>query len=177
MDIAAVIAVAVAAVILIVILSNNIIRLRFEKKFRDWRDEQVLEWQTETEQARRTAINQSRAVLGGKFTEQMVPYFPDFRYDPTEVRFIGSPVDMIVFPGLARGDPEEIVILEVKTGPSSQLTAPQKKIRQLIEEGMVRWDEIHRVSEAEVEEEELEEKYEEMVDEEEGESEENEEME
>jgi predicted Holliday junction resolvase-like endonuclease len=176
MDIAAVIAVAVAAVILIVILSNNIIRLRFEKKFRDWRDEQVLEWQTETEQAKRTAISQSRAVLGGKFTEQMVPYFPDFRYDPTEVRFIGSPVDMIVFPGLAKGDPEEIVILEVKTGPSSQLTVPQKKIRQLIEEGMVRWDEIHRVSEEEVEEE-LEKKYEEVGYEEDGESEENEEME
>jgi predicted Holliday junction resolvase-like endonuclease len=95
---------------------------------------------------------QSRAVLGGKFTEQMVPYFPDFRYDPTEVRFIGSPVDMIVFPGLAGGDPQEIVILEVKTGKSAQLTPQQAKIRQLIEDGMVRWDEIHRAVEGEEEE-------------------------
>jgi len=90
-------------------------------------------------------VTQSRAVLGGKFTEQMVPFFPDFKYDPTEVRFIGSPIDMIVFPGLSRGDPEEIVILEVKTGKSAQLTAQQKKIRQLVEDGMVRWDEIYRV--------------------------------
>jgi predicted Holliday junction resolvase-like endonuclease len=149
MDIVAVIVVAAVAATLIVILTHHAIHLRFEKRFREWCDERTLEWQTETEQAKRTAISQSRAVLGGKFTEQMVPYFPDFRYDPTEVRFIGSPVDLIVFPGLARGDPEEIVILEVKTGPNSQLTPPQKKIRQLIEEGMVRWDEIHRVSEGE----------------------------
>ena len=149
MDIAAVIAVAVAAAVLVIILSNHMIRLRYEQKFRDWCEERTEEWETETEQARRTAISRSRAVLGGKFTEQLVPYFPDFQYDPTEARFIGSPVDLIVFPGLATGDPQEIVILEVKTGPSSQLTAAQKKIRQLIEDGMVRWDEIHRVSEGE----------------------------
>jgi predicted Holliday junction resolvase-like endonuclease len=74
----------------------------------------------------------------------MVPFFPDFKYDPTEVRFIGSPIDMIVFPGLAKGDPQEVVILEVKTGKNQQLTPPQKKIRELIENGMVRWDEVHR---------------------------------
>ena len=147
MDIVAVIVIAAVAATLIIILVHHAIRLRFENRFREWCDEKTLEWQTETEQAKRTAISQSRAVLGGKFTEQMVPYFPDFRYDPTEARFIGSPVDLIVFPGLAKGEPEEIVILEVKTGPGSQLTPAQKKIRQLIEDGMVRWDEIHRVSE------------------------------
>jgi predicted Holliday junction resolvase-like endonuclease len=149
MDIVAVIVIAAVAATLIIILVHHATRLRFESRFREWCDEKTLEWQTETEQAKRTAISQSRAVLGGKFTEQMVPYFPDFRYDPTEARFIGSPVDLIVFPGLAKGDPEEIVILEVKTGPGSQLTPAQKKIRQLIEDGMVRWDEIHRVSEGE----------------------------
>ncbi|MGD9143661.1 MAG: Holliday junction resolvase-like protein, partial [Dehalococcoidia bacterium] len=87
MDIAAVIAVAVAATVLIIILANHMIRLRFEQKFRDWCEERSQEWEAETEQARRDAINRSRAVLGGKFTEQMVPYFPDFQYDPTEARF------------------------------------------------------------------------------------------
>ncbi|MCK4273684.1 MAG: Holliday junction resolvase [Dehalococcoidales bacterium] len=149
MEIAAIIAVAVVVVILTIVLSNYINRLKFERRFREWRDEEILKWQTEIEQARKSAVMQSRAVLGGKFTEQMVPYFPDFKYDPTEVRFIGSPIDLIVFPGLAKGDPEEIVILEIKTGKSGQLTPPQKKIRRLVEEGMVRWDEIHRVSEGE----------------------------
>jgi predicted Holliday junction resolvase-like endonuclease len=137
MGTAAVIAVTFVIAVLVIIFSILIIRLVYEKRFRDWRRQ-------ETEEIRKSAINQSRAVLGGKFTEQMVPFFPDFKYDPTEVRFIGSPIDMIVFPGLARGEPEEIVILEVKTGRNAALTPAQKKIRQLVEDGMVRWDEVHQ---------------------------------
>ena len=140
----AAIAVSVVVVILAIIISSYIVRLTYEKRFRDWQDEETRKWQSDIEQARKSAVSQSRAVLGGKFTEQMVPFFPDFKYDPTEVRFIGSPIDMVVFPGLAKGDPEEIVILEVKTGKSAQLTPAQKKIRQLVEDGMVRWDEVHQ---------------------------------
>lgn len=149
METAAVIAVSVVVAIIVIIVSSYIIRLNYERRFRDWQDAETLKWQSEMEQARKTAISQSRAVLGGKFTEQMVPYFPDFKYDPTEVRFIGSPIDMVVFPGLARGDPQEVVILEIKTGKSAQLTSVQRKIKQLIIDGMVRWDEIYRVSEGE----------------------------
>jgi predicted Holliday junction resolvase-like endonuclease len=151
METAAIIAIIVVVAILIIILSNYIMRIMYARRFRDWQDEALLQWQAEMEQARKSAVQQSRAVLGGKFTEQMVPYFPDFKYDPTEVRFIGSPVDMIVFPGLAQGDPQEIVVLEVKTGRNAHLTPQQVKIRQLIEEGMVRWDEIHQTLEGEEE--------------------------
>ncbi|OGO06537.1 MAG: Holliday junction resolvase [Chloroflexi bacterium RBG_13_57_8] len=146
MDSAAVV-ITILAAILAIILSSYIFRLVYEKRFRDWRDEAITHWREDIEQARKSAIEQSRAVLGGRFTEQMVPFFPDFKYDPTEVRFIGSPVDMIVFPGLSRGDPEEIVILEVKTGKNPQLTPAQKKIRYLVENNMMRWDEIHRTEE------------------------------
>jgi predicted Holliday junction resolvase-like endonuclease len=149
METAAVIAVSVVVIILAVIIANYIIKLKFEKRFNEWRDAEVAKWQSEMEQARKTAVTQSRAVLGGKFTEQMVPFFPDFKYDPTEVRFIGSPIDMIVFPGLAKGDPEEIVILEVKTGKNAQLKPVQRKIKQLILDGMVRWDEVHQTLEGE----------------------------
>ncbi len=149
MGTAVAIAVTIIVAFLIIVLSNYIIRLRYEKRFRDWCATETLKWQSTTEQARKDAVSQSRAVLGGKFTEQMVPFFPDFKYDPTEVRFIGSPIDMIAFPGLAKGDPQEIVVLEVKTGKNPQLTPAQKKIRELIENGMVRWDEIHQEIEEE----------------------------
>ncbi len=144
METAAIIAITIAAAVLVIVLNNYIVRLKYEKRFKEWRDTETSRWSAEMEQARKSAVNQSRAVLGGRFTEQMVPFFPDFKYDPTEVRFIGSPIDMVVFPGLASGNPEEIVILEVKTGKNSQLTQAQKKIRQLIENGMVRWDEVHQ---------------------------------
>ncbi len=149
METAAIIAISAVVAILVIIVSNYIIRLTYEKRFKDWCDAETLKWQSDMEQARKSAVSQSRAVLGGKFTEQMVPFFPDFAYDPTEVRFIGSPIDMIVFPGLAQGDPQEIVILEIKTGKSAGLNPVQKKIRQLIEDGMVRWDEVHQRGEGE----------------------------
>ena len=136
METAGIIAVTVIIAVVVVFLSVVIIRAVFESKFRKW-------CAAETDEIRKAAITQSRAVLGGKFTEQLVPFFPGFKYDPTEVRFIGSPIDMVVFPGLASGDPQEIVILEIKTN-KSQLTPQQKKIRQLIENGMVRWDEVHQ---------------------------------
>jgi predicted Holliday junction resolvase-like endonuclease len=136
METAGIMAVTVIIAIIIIFLSIVIIRAVFARRFKDW-------CAAETDEIRKTAISQSRAVLGGKFTEQLVPFFPGFKYDPTEVRFIGSPIDMVVFPGLASGDPQEIVILEIKTN-KSQLTPAQKKIRQLIENGMVRWDEVHQ---------------------------------
>ena len=149
MEVALVAAIIVVA-ILFVFLMNYINRLRFERRFRDWQEAEVLRWEADKEMAVKSAITQSRAVLGGKFTEQMVPYLPDFKYDPTEARFIGSPIDMIVFPGLARGDPEEIVILEIKTSKTGQLTPQERKIRQLIEDGMIRWELIQKPAEGEV---------------------------
>jgi predicted Holliday junction resolvase-like endonuclease len=127
---------AVIAVMLIYV----ILRWRLERRFKEW---QSLERQSiETEKAciRKSAINQSRAVLGGKFVEQLAPYLPDFKYDPTEARFIGTPFDLIIFPGLASGEPQEIIIMEIKTGKNCQLTSSERKIKELIEDGMVRWE-------------------------------------
>jgi predicted Holliday junction resolvase-like endonuclease len=83
METAAIIAIVVVVAVLIIILSIYITRPTFEKRFQEWRDAETLKWQSEMEQARKSAVTQSRAVLGGKFTEQMVPFFPDFKYDPT----------------------------------------------------------------------------------------------
>ena len=140
MEIAALIAIVVIAAILGFFLVYYATRLKFERRFREWQETEVLRWQEEKERATREAVTQSRAVLGGKFTEQLAPYLPEFKYDPTEARFIGSPIDLIIFPGLANGDPEEIVIMEIKTSKSSQLSPQERKIRQLIEDGMVRWE-------------------------------------
>jgi predicted Holliday junction resolvase-like endonuclease len=137
------IAIILVIALLCIFLIYHLIRLRFERRYWQWREAEEQKWEQEKEIARREAIAQSRTVLGGKFAEQLAPYLPDFRYDPTEARFIGTPIDLIVFPGLATGDPQEIVIMEIKSGQSGQLTPQQRKIRQLIENGMVRWELIH----------------------------------
>ncbi len=150
MEVIVLIFITVAAVILFIFAVYYFIRLQFERKFRQWQETEALRWEEEKVKAVKEAISQSRAVLGGKFTEQMAPYLPEFHYDPTEARFIGNPIDFIVFPGLAQGDPQEIIIMEIKTGKASQLTPQQHKIRQLIEDGMVRWELIQKPAEEEV---------------------------
>ncbi|MBU2536389.1 MAG: Holliday junction resolvase-like protein [Chloroflexota bacterium] len=150
MDVVAlVIVIITVAAILGILLVYFTTRYRYENKFRHWQEEVWLKWEEEREKAVREAVTQSRAVLGGKFTEQMAPYLPEFKYDPTEARFIGSPIDLIVFPGLSRGEPEEIVIMEIKSGRSAQLTPQERKIRQLIEDGMVRWELLQKPQEVE----------------------------
>ncbi len=146
MEVIALIVIIVVAAILGIFLTYYFTRLKFEGKFRQWQETEKLRWEEEREKAIKEAIAQSRAVLGGKFVEQLAPYLPDFKYDPTEARFIGSPIDLIVFPGLASGDPEEIVIMEIKTGKTGQLTPQERKIRKLIEDGMVRWELIQKPS-------------------------------
>ena len=140
------IVIIVALAVLSIYLTYQFARLKFEGRFRQWQEAEILKWQEEKGKATRDAIAQSRAVLGGKFVEQLTPYLPEFKYDPTEARFIGSPIDLIVFPGLANGDPREIVIMEVKTSRSGQLTPQERKIRQLIEDGMVRWELIQKLT-------------------------------
>ena len=144
METGLIIAIILFTAVVTIFLFYYIIKWRFESRFRKWleAEQQVLE--QEKASIRKAAVTQSRAVLGGKFVEQLTPYLPEFRYDPTEARFIGSPVDLIVFPGLATGDPREIVIMEIKTGKNCQLTPQERKIRQLIEDGMVRWELIEQ---------------------------------
>jgi len=149
--IALIIVIITVAAILGILLVYYSIRYRYENKFRHWQEETWQLLEEERGKAVRDAVTQSRAVLSGKFTEQMAPYLPDFKYDPTEARFIGSPIDLIVFPGLSRGEPEEIVIMEIKSGRTAQLTPQERKIRQLIEEGMVRWELLQKPAAGETE--------------------------
>lgn len=94
--------------------------------------------------ARAEAADQSRGVLTGRFIEQLAPYLPEFKYDPTEARFIGSPIDLVVFPGLAQKDPQKVVFIEVKTGKRRQLEPVERKVRELVEKGRVEWELIWR---------------------------------
>ena len=96
------------------------------------------EHQEKIPEIRETAIKQSRAVLSGQFSEQIAPYLPDFPYNPTEARFIGKPVDFIVFRGMDEKKINEVVFVEVKTGQSN-LNNVERSLRNAIKEKRVDW--------------------------------------
>ncbi len=94
-------------------------------------------------EARRDSVDRSRASLSGQFLEKLAPHFPDVPYEPTDLRFLGTPVDYVVFNGLSEGEVDEIVFLEVKSG-ASNLTTKERRVRDAVEAGAVRWD-VYRV--------------------------------
>ncbi len=87
------------------------------------------------------AVQRSLAVTAGKVHEQLIPYLPEFGFNPKDARFLGSPVDLVVFDGLADGDVRRVVFLEVKTGGAS-LTARERQVRDVIEAREVAWAEL-----------------------------------
>jgi predicted Holliday junction resolvase-like endonuclease len=90
------------------------------------------------EAERNDAVKRSRSVLNGQFSEQLAPFLPDFPGDPTEVRFIGKPVDFIFFSGASRGEIDEVVFIEVKTGEGS-LSPVEKSLKKAIDKGRIRY--------------------------------------
>lgn len=94
-------------------------------------------------EARRDSVDRSRATLSGQFLEKLAPHFPGFPYEPTDLRFIGTPVDYLVFRGLSEGEVDEIVFLEVKSGHAG-LTTKERRVREAVEASAVRWD-VYRV--------------------------------
>jgi predicted Holliday junction resolvase-like endonuclease len=96
-----------------------------------------------TRQIRADSVQRSRATISGQVHEQLLPYLPDFPFDPKDVRFLGAPVDLIVFDGLSAGKLERIVFVEVKTG-NSTLTSRERQVRDMVLSRGVSWEEIRR---------------------------------
>src|SRR5215467_1730307 len=68
---------------------------------------------------RADAIRRSSAVVSGKVSEHLAPYMAGFPYNPKDARFLGTPIDFLVFDGMGDDDVREVVFLEVKTRGSS----------------------------------------------------------
>lgn len=104
----------------------------------------VVLWKVKyTREIRRDSVERSRATISGQVHEQLLPYLPDFPFDPKDVRFLGAPVDLVVFDGLNAGKLERIVFVEVKTG-TSQLSTRERQVRDMVQARGVSWEEIRR---------------------------------
>ena len=109
-------------------------------------------------EARKDSVQRSRSSLKGQIAEQLAPLLPGFRYRPADARFLGDPIDYVVFNGYTTArdgtvservppssDGLEVVLLEVKQG-GSDLSSFQRLIARSVQEGRVRF-EVLRISE------------------------------
>lgn len=108
-------------------IGTRIGRLRTERSFSDL-----------LALGRKDAVKRSRAVLGGQLSEQVAPFLPGFPGDPGDARFLGKPVDFVLFSGLSRGTVDEVLFVEVKSG-GSRLSPSELALRKAVSEGRVRF--------------------------------------
>jgi predicted Holliday junction resolvase-like endonuclease len=80
-------------------------------------------------------LKRSQSVKYGQLTEQWIPFAKNFPFNSQNFRFIGKPIDGLVF------DDDQIVFVEFKTNKSS-LSQVQKKVKDLVKEKKVGWFEL-----------------------------------
>ena len=110
--------------------------------FRQVRVKERAEWEShKMEGIVKSRLKQSRAVLGGLVSEQLSPLLPGFPFDPGDCRFIGKPVDFIVFKGMNEKNINEVIFLEVKSGKHPSLNDQEKRLKEAVQDGRVSWAE------------------------------------
>ncbi len=121
---------------------------RIKAEYERYIAELELEHQQALAQAQKRSVNTSRAVLKGKMAEQLAPILPEFQYLPSDAKFLGDPVDYVVFNGYSdfregevSADQIEIVLIDIKSG-GARLTKGQQAIAQAIRDRRVRFETI-----------------------------------
>ena len=135
-------------IILTTIILSSSRNGRIKAEYEQYIAELELEHQQALTLAQKRSVNTSRAVLKGKMAEQLAPILPEFQYLPSDAKFLGDPVDYVVFDGYTDfrdGDGEaediEIVLIDIKSG-GARLTKGQQAIAEAIQNGRVRFETV-----------------------------------
>ena len=139
---------ACIGVVLTTIILSQTRNGRIKAEYEQYIAELELEHQQSLIAAQKRSVNTSRAVLKGKMAEQLAPIMPEFQYLPSDAKFLGDPVDYVVFDGYTdfrdgEGDAEdiEVVLIDIKSG-GARLTKGQQAIARAVQEGLVRFETI-----------------------------------
>ncbi|MBD8009477.1 MULTISPECIES: Holliday junction resolvase-like protein [Acinetobacter] len=139
---------ACIGVVLTTIILSQTRNGRIKAEYEQYIAELELEHQQSLIAAQKRSVNTSRAVLKGKMAEQLAPIMPEFQYLPSDAKFLGDPVDYVVFDGYSdfrdgEGAAEdiEVVLIDIKSG-GARLTKGQQAIARSIQEGRVRFETV-----------------------------------
>lgn len=117
---------------------------QLEQSIKQQYEAQLEMWKQQNEQMiRKDAIARSVNTLLGRIGEEFAPLLLADKYqvNPKDFRHLGSPVDYIAFKGLSDDNVDpEVIFIEVKSGKSSSLTERERKVRDAIRNGKVRYE-------------------------------------
>ena len=117
---------------------------QLEQAIKQQYEVQLEMWKQQYEQMiRKDAIARSVNALLGRIGEEFAPLLLADKYqvNPKDFRHLGSPVDYIAFKGLSDDNVDpEIIFIEVKSGKSTSLTERERKVRDAIRNGKIRYE-------------------------------------
>jgi predicted Holliday junction resolvase-like endonuclease len=117
---------------------------QLEQSIKQQYEAQLEIWKQQNEQTiSKDAIARSVNTLLGRMGEEFAPLFlaDKCRVNPKNFRHLGSPVDYIAFKGLSDDNVDpEVIFIEVKSGKSSSLTERERKVRDAMRNGKVRYE-------------------------------------
>lgn len=124
---------------------NGAVIAEYEQKIQ----ELMLAHQQDTQQAVKKSLNTSRATIKGRIAEQFAPLLPEFTYLPSDAKFLGDPVDYVIFDGYTdwrdgnlAAEHIEIILMDIKSG-GARLSKGQLAIEQAVRQGRVRFETLH----------------------------------
>lgn len=139
---------AILGIILATMILSGTRHAKTKAEYEQYIAELELEHQQALREAQRRSVNTSRAVLKGKMAEQLAPILPEFPYLPSDAKFMGDPIDYVVFDGysdyregIGRASDIEVVLIDIKSG-GARLTKGQQAIAEAIRAGRVRFETV-----------------------------------
>ena len=90
---------------------------------------------------RQDAVKRSRVSILGKVYEQIAPSLKNFPFKPEDARFMGAPIDYIVFEGMGEKNIKRVYFVEIKSG-KSRLNKQEKTLKDTIQRKKVYWKEV-----------------------------------
>jgi predicted Holliday junction resolvase-like endonuclease len=131
-------------------------RSKEQENFQKWKETDLQNLSTEKAQIlfdvwkstkepeiRGDAIKKSHDTIKGRITEHLIPYFGEFPYNPSDARFLGTPIDLIIFNGLSEDFVNEIVFLEIKSGKKASLTKRERSVKDCVNGQKISYKTIH----------------------------------
>ncbi len=137
------VAAAVAGLLAGMAIVYAAMRAQRNSRFEAYRASQEAGVEERIREESRAAVDKSRNVLKGKIGEHMAPLLSEFceKYRPSEARFMGAPVDYVIFRNMDGEDPIEVALVDVKSGKAG-LSSVQRRIRDAVREKRVSFDTI-----------------------------------
>jgi predicted Holliday junction resolvase-like endonuclease len=115
-----------------------------------------LRWRDDLRDACNRSVSLSRSTIKGQIGEQLAPLLAGFTYAAADARFLGDPIDYVIFNGYTDArdadggaDEIEVVLLDIKRG-RSRLSATQRAIAAAVRAGRVRFEVVRIADNGEV---------------------------